>query len=63
MKKLMNAVDDILTESLDGFAAAHAGIVKLGAGRKFVQRLHLIQVPPCLASSGAAARICARRPV
>ena len=27
MKKLMNGVDTILTESLDGFAAAHADIV------------------------------------
>ena len=27
MKKLINAVDDVLTESLDGFAAAHADIV------------------------------------
>ena len=30
MKKLINAVDDVLTESLDGFAAAHADIVVLG---------------------------------
>ena len=32
MKKLINAVDDVLAESLDGFAAAHADIVALGAG-------------------------------
>ena len=38
MKKLMNAVDDVLAESLDGFAAAHADIVELGAERKFVRR-------------------------
>ena len=38
MKKLINHVDDVLSESLDGFAAAHADIVKLGAERKFVQR-------------------------
>jgi dihydroxyacetone kinase-like protein len=34
MKKLINAVDTILSESLDGFAAAHADIVSLGEGRK-----------------------------
>src|SRR3979411_2121022 len=38
MKKLMNAPGTILDESLDGFAAAHAGIVELGADRKFVRR-------------------------
>ncbi len=29
MKKFMNAVDDFLSESLRGFAAAHAGLVRL----------------------------------
>ena len=38
MKRLMNAVDAMLDESLDGFAAAHADIVELGADRKFVRR-------------------------
>jgi dihydroxyacetone kinase-like protein len=38
MKKLINRVDGVLAESLDGFAAAHAGIVSLGEGRLFVQR-------------------------
>ena len=37
MKKLINDVDDVLAESLDGFAAAHADIVSLGAERKFVR--------------------------
>src|SRR6188508_1642918 len=41
MKKLINDVDDVLAESLDGFAAAHADIVSLGAERKFVQRRSL----------------------
>ena len=31
MKKLINDVDSVLSESLDGFAAAHADIVALGA--------------------------------
>ena len=30
MKKLMNDVDTILTESLDGFVAAHSDILALG---------------------------------
>jgi phosphoenolpyruvate---glycerone phosphotransferase subunit DhaK len=38
MKKLINAVDTVLAESLDGFAAAHADIVVLGEERKFVRR-------------------------
>jgi dihydroxyacetone kinase-like protein len=38
MKKLINHVDDVLAESLDGFAAAHADIISLGEGRRFVQR-------------------------
>ena len=38
MKKLMNGVDTILTESLDGLAAAHADILELGPGHKFVRR-------------------------
>jgi dihydroxyacetone kinase-like protein len=38
MKRLMNAVETMLDESLDGFAAAHADIVVLGAERKFVRR-------------------------
>ncbi len=38
MKKFLNNVDTMLAESLDGFAAAHAGIVALGPERKFVRR-------------------------
>jgi phosphoenolpyruvate---glycerone phosphotransferase subunit DhaK len=38
MKKLINDVEQVLAESLDGFAAAHADIVTLGAERQFVQR-------------------------
>ena len=39
MKKLINAVDDLLTESLDGFAAAHADIVALGKNRSFISQI------------------------
>jgi dihydroxyacetone kinase-like protein len=38
MKKLINSPEAVLAESLDGFAAAHADIVTLGAERKFVRR-------------------------
>jgi len=38
MKKLINDVDDLLAESLAGFAAAHADIVRLGPERHFVAR-------------------------
>jgi len=38
MKKLINDLDDVLTESLDGLAAAHADILGLGAAHQFVRR-------------------------
>ena len=38
MKKLINDIDSVLSESLDGFAAAHADIVTLGPDRQFVRR-------------------------
>ena len=41
MKKLINAVGDVLSESLDGFVAAHADIVTLGEERKFIRRTTL----------------------
>lgn len=39
MKKFLNAIDDMLDESLAGFALAHADIVKLQTQPYFVQRL------------------------
>jgi dihydroxyacetone kinase-like protein len=38
MKKFLNSPDTLLAESLDGFAVAHADIVILGEGRKFLRR-------------------------
>lgn len=38
MKKLMNAVDDVLTDSLRGFGAAHADIVEVSLEPKLVWR-------------------------
>jgi dihydroxyacetone kinase-like protein len=54
MKKLINAVDDVLAESLDGFAAAHADIVSLGPERKFVRRRTLKSGKVALISGGGS---------
>src|SRR5246500_2393923 len=44
----------MLAESLDGFAAAHAGIVALGAERKFVRRHTLSPDKVALISGGGS---------
>ena len=54
MKKLINDVDDVLAESLDGFATAHADIVTLGAERKFVRRAVLKPGKVALISGGGS---------
>jgi len=54
MKKLINAVDTVLAESLDGFAAAHADIVALGEERKFVRRRTLTPGKAALISGGGS---------
>ena len=54
MKKLINKVDTILTESLDGFAAAHADIVALGGDHKFVRRRKLKPGKVALISGGGS---------
>jgi phosphoenolpyruvate---glycerone phosphotransferase subunit DhaK len=54
MKKFINAVDDVLTESLDGFAAAHSDIVTLGGGHKFVRRKVLKPGKVALISGGGS---------
>jgi phosphoenolpyruvate---glycerone phosphotransferase subunit DhaK len=54
MKKLINDVETVLAESLDGFAAAHADIIKLGAERKFVQRARLKPGKVGLVSGGGS---------
>src|SRR4029453_2877280 len=54
MKKLINAVDTVLAESLDGFAAAHADIVVLGEERKFVRRRTLTPGKVALISGGGS---------
>ncbi|MGY8665120.1 dihydroxyacetone kinase subunit DhaK [Bradyrhizobium sp. UFLA05-109] len=54
MKKFINSVDDVLAESLDGFAAAHADLVTLGAERKFVHRRELNRRKVSLVSGGGS---------
>ncbi len=54
MKKLINAVDDVLAESLDGFAMAHGDLVTLGAERKFVRRATLTPGKVALISGGGS---------
>lgn len=54
MKKLMNATDTMLTESLDGFAQAHSDIVSLGDERKFIRRRTLTKGKVALISGGGS---------
>jgi dihydroxyacetone kinase-like protein len=54
MKKFINAVDEVITESLAGFAAAHADIVVLGTENKFMQRKTLKRGKVALISGGGS---------
>ncbi|MBZ9744158.1 dihydroxyacetone kinase subunit DhaK [Mesorhizobium sp. CO1-1-7] len=54
MKKFMNSVDTVLTESLDGFAAAHADILVLGEEHKFIRRKILKPGKVALISGGGS---------
>ena len=54
MKKLINDVSMVLTESLDGFVAAHGDIITLGPEHKFVQRKVLKRGKVALLSGGGA---------
>jgi len=54
LKKFLNSVEDVLTESLDGFAAAHADIVVLGGGHKFIRRTKLKPGKVALISGGGS---------
>lgn len=54
MKKLINNVDTVLHESLDGFAAAHADIVSLGEQRQFIRRRSLKPGKVALISGGGS---------
>ena len=52
MKKLINHVDTVLSESLQGFAAAHSDIVTLDPGLQFVRRRTLKNGKVALISGG-----------
>jgi dihydroxyacetone kinase-like protein len=54
MKKFLNNVDDFLTESLAGFAAAHADSVVLHTEPLFVRRRHLQPGKVALISGGGS---------
>jgi dihydroxyacetone kinase-like protein len=54
MKKLINGVETLLSESLSGFAAAHADIVVLGEEDKFVRRRDLKRGKVGLISGGGS---------
>jgi phosphoenolpyruvate---glycerone phosphotransferase subunit DhaK len=54
MKKLINAVDDVVNESLAGFCAAHSDIVRLSETAPFVLRRHLKPGKVALVSGGGS---------
>ncbi|MGO4832055.1 dihydroxyacetone kinase subunit DhaK, partial [Rhizobiaceae sp. 2RAB30] len=54
MKKFLNSVESVLTESLDGFVAAHSDILILGEGHKFVRRRQLKPGKVALISGGGS---------
>ena len=54
MKKIMNRVDDFLSESLAGFATAHSDVVTLYSEPVFVRRRHLTPGKVALISGGGS---------
>jgi dihydroxyacetone kinase-like protein len=54
MKKLINAVEDVVSESLAGFCAAHSDMVRMGENAQFVQRRHLKPGKVALVSGGGS---------
>ena len=54
MKKMINAVEDVVNESLAGFCAAHSDIVRLGETAPFVLRRHLKPGKVALVSGGGS---------
>jgi dihydroxyacetone kinase-like protein len=54
MKKLINAVDDVVNESLAGFCAAHSDIVRMGETAPFVLRRRLKPGKVALVSGGGS---------
>jgi dihydroxyacetone kinase-like protein len=54
MKKFMNDPANLLIESLNGFAAAHADIISFDASKRFVRRKKLVPGKVGLVSGGGA---------
>lgn len=54
MKKIMNAVPDIVRESCEGFATAHADLVRLSADPLFLYRAEPLQDRVALISGGGS---------
>lgn len=54
MKKFINSVDTVLTESLDGFVSAHGDILVLGDEHKFIRRRALKPGKVALISGGGS---------
>src|SRR3979490_1180072 len=54
MKKLINAVENVVNESLAGFCAAHSDIVRRGEHAPFVQRRTLKPGKVALLSGGGS---------
>jgi len=54
MKKLINATDSVLSESLDGFVASHSDLVMLGEEYKFIRRKILKSGKVALISGGGS---------
>jgi dihydroxyacetone kinase-like protein len=54
MKKLINAVDDVVSESLAGFCSAHSDIVRMGETAPFVLRRDLKPGKVALVSGGGS---------
>src|ERR1700719_3592305 len=54
MKKLINAVEDVVSESLAGFCTAHSDIVRMGESAPFVLRRHLKPGKVALVSGGGS---------
>jgi len=54
MKKLMNSVETLMSDSLNGFVAAHEDILVMGEEHKFVRRKFLRQGKVALISGGGS---------
>jgi dihydroxyacetone kinase-like protein len=54
MKKLINAVEDVVSQSLAGFCAAHSDIVRMGDRAPFVQRRNKKPGKVALVSGGGS---------